>query len=55
MVGDLRSLGFVGADDGYIVEIAFPSSLIDNRASACPKFFIQDEVLHLLWRRYEKY
>lgn len=51
MVSDLRSLGFVGTDDGYIVEIALPSSFIDNRATACPKFLIQDEVLHPLWKR----
>lgn len=31
MVGDLRSLGFVDADDGDIVEISLPSSLVDNR------------------------
>lgn len=49
MVSDVGSLGFVSADDGYIVEIALLSTFIDNRTTACPKFLVQDEVLHPLW------
>lgn len=54
MVSDLRSLGFVGADDGHIIKIALPSSFIDNRATACPKLLVQDKVLHPLWKRNER-
>lgn len=48
MVSDVRSLGFVVADDGYIVEGALLSTFIDNRATACSKLLVQDEVLHPL-------
>lgn len=51
MVSDVRSPSFVGADDGYIVEIALLSSFIDHRATACPKLLIQNKVLHRLLER----
>lgn len=54
MVSDVGSLGFVSADDGYIVESALLSSFIDNRAAAASKLLIQDEVLHPLWKRHKR-
>lgn len=51
MVSNLGFLGFVSAFDGNIVEIALPSSFIDNWVVACPKLLVQNEVFHLLWRR----
>ena len=54
MVSDHRSLGFVGTDDSDIVQVALPSSFVDNRATSCPKLHIQDEVLHPLWKITEK-
>lgn len=54
MVSDVRSLGFVSTDDGYIAESALFSSFIDNRATAFPKLLIQDEVLHPLRERHNK-
>ena len=48
MVSDVRSLGFVGADNGHIFEGALLSTFIDNRAATCSKLLIQDEVLHPL-------
>lgn len=48
MVRDLRSLGFVCADDGHIAEAALSSSFIENKAALLVQLLIQDEVLHLL-------
>ncbi len=46
MVSEVRSLGFVSTDDGYIVEIALLSSFVDHRATSCSELLIKDEVLH---------
>lgn len=54
MVSDVRSLGFVSADDGYIVQGSFLSSFVDNRAAAGSKLFMEDEILHPLGERHKK-
>lgn len=51
MVSDVWSLGLVSADDGYIVQSSLLSSFVDNRAAAGSKLFIEDEILHPLWKK----
>lgn len=48
MVSEGRSLGFISANDGYIVESALLPSFIDNRAAANCKLLIHNVVLHPL-------
>lgn len=48
MVCDLRSLGFVSADNGHIFESPLSPSFIDNRPTSRPKLLIENIVFHLL-------